>query len=303
MPMTFEQLRVFTAVAEQMSFTRAAEALYLSQPAVSQHIQGLERHFQVTLIERKGRKLELSQAGRKLLAYAHRIMREAAEATTALSELTMEVHGKLQLCTSETIGSYLLPSIIGQFVKLYPHVQVSLRFKSAPEVISALVNGEIELALLEEVPHARYHEQVVRHFYRTGEVVLIVAPDHPFARRSVILPSELLEVPLIVRQAADRTRVFWTERLYLAGVHPDQLRVAFELDNTEGIKRAVMAGLGAGFVSTYAVTQELSLGLLHTVRIEGVDMARPLWALTPARYQLPKRVDAFVELLKQVAPD
>jgi DNA-binding transcriptional LysR family regulator len=299
--MTFEQLRAFIAVAEQLSFTRAAELLYLSQPAVSQHIQGLERKFQMSLFERKGRKLELTQGGEKLLVYAQRIMREASEAENVLMDLNQQVHGKLQIGTSETIGSYLMPELIGRFSQRYPQVQVSLRFKSAREVVSALAHGELDMAVLEEPPGPKYRDQIAAHPYRTGQVVLIVSPDHPWATRSAVMAQELTETPLIVRQEADSTRIFWTERLAQAGIDADQLRLSFELDNTEGIKRAVMAGLGAGFVSTYAVAMELQMGLLKTVRLVGLDLSRSIWALVPSRYQLPQRVEAFLDFLLATA--
>jgi len=298
--MTFEQLRVFIAVAEQLSFTRAAELLYLSQPAVSQHVQSLERHMGTQLFERRGRKFELSQAGETLLGYAHQILRLAADAETAIQELRETVHGRLQLGTTETIGSYLLPELIGRFSREHPNIQVSLRMRGPGEVISSVVNGDMDLAVVEEAPGAKYHDQLITLPFRTGEVVLIVSPEHPFASLDTLHPWDVTKLPLIVRQVSDRTRVFWTEKLAEAGVYGDRLTIAFELDNTEGIKRAVMANLGAGFVSTYAVERELELGLLKTIKIAGIDFTRTIWAITPVRQHPPRRIQVFLEYLQRV---
>lgn len=296
--MTFDQLRVFIAVAEQLSFTRAAELLYLSQPAVSQHVQGLERHFGQALFERKGRRLELTVAGARLLSHARRIMQEAAEATEALSELDGQLHGRIHVGASETVGCYLLPGILGPFLADHPLVQIALRLKSTPDVISALVNGELDLGVVEEQAASRYRDQLVTHFFRQGQVVLVVAPDHPWAARPEVDPQELVDMPLVVRPESDRTRAFWSDKLAQAGVYQDALTIGMELDDTEGIKRAVMAGLGAGFVSLYAVEQELARGDLRSVTLRGLDLSRPLWVVTPVRRQLPLRLQALLECLQ-----
>lgn len=301
-----DQLRTFVVAADELNFTKAAEILHLTQPAVSQQIKELENFFQMSLFERRGRQVQLSLGGERLRPYARHILAQVDEARTVLSELAGKTYGKLLIGSGNTVGIYLLPELLGQFQVRFPDVLTSLKVAETSEILEMLSHGELDLALLEESPTESRLRQLTRTPFVADELVLIAPPRRPelesrFPAGSIAL-DQLTQLPMIMRQPSSRTRQLILNRITAAGVDVERLKVIMELGNTEAIKRAVMAGLGVGFVSTFAIRQESAAGLLRVVPIRDFTIKRQIWLVGPQHRHLPERVVRFQEFLMQEGP-
>ena len=272
------RLRVFRAVAEELSFRKAAEALHLSQPAVSQHVRALEEESGVQLFDRArgaghGSQISLTEAGRVLLKYASAAAETMVEARRALAALNDEVVGPLRLGASTTVAQYVLPRILGAFLRQYPQVKLSLVSGNTERIVEAVVAEKITLGIIEG-PAMRREVKTERMV--TDEMVLIVSPNHAWAARKggAIAAAELAKAPLLLRERGSGSRRVVERALKRVGLPLRSLAVAMELDSTEAIISGVEAELGVGFVSQWAVQKVLRLGTVRVVAVEGVEILR-----------------------------
>ncbi len=271
------RLKVFRTVAEQMSFRKAAESLHLSQPAVSQQIRALEEEAGTRLFDRAGgeghgTQIALTEAGRILLRYANQAAQIMLEAQRALAELNDEVAGELRLGASTTIAQYVLPRILGAFLRQYPHVHMSVTSGNTERIAEAVAEQQVMLGIIEGPAMRRdvKTERLVQ-----DEMVLIVNPMHPWATsKSPIRVEELTKVPLLLRERGSGSRRVVERALKQANVSLKSLRVAMELDSTEAIISGVEAELGAGFVSRWAISKVLRLGTVRVARVQGLRIVR-----------------------------
>jgi len=271
------RLKVFRTVAELMSFRKAAEALHLSQPAVSQQIHALEEESGMRLFDRSGgeghgTQISLTEAGRVLLQYANHAAQTMAEAQRALAALNHDVAGELRLGASTTVAQYVLPRILGAFLRQHPHVQLSLTSGNTERVVEAVAEEKVMLGIIEG-PAMRREVKTERMVQ--DEMVLIVNPMHSWAASRVpIRTDDLLQVPLLLRERGSGSRRVVERALKQVGISLKSLRVAMELDSTEAIISGVEADLGVGFVSRWAIAKVLRLGTVRTVRVDGLKIAR-----------------------------
>lgn len=293
--MTFGQFRIFLAVIEHGSFTRAADALYMSQPAVSQHIQCLERELGQQLFCRKGRTPQLTSAGKELVPHARRLVEVLDQARQALAALAKNECPSLSIGATGFIGDYLLPEVIGRYHAQHPNVQLSLSLGQTPDLVARLLDGELDLALTADLP-TRHQDRLSTQLYRTGELILAAPATHPWTQRSELPLDELLSEPLIVMANEDQSQVFVRERLAAAGVAVDRLAAAFELGSMEGVVRAIRAGLGVGFVSVFVIEPDLRLGTVRRIPLQGLTLRRPLWILTLSG-EVPGHVQHMIDHL------
>ncbi len=269
-PLSFNQLRLFLAVAENGGVTRAAEAIAVSQPAVSKAVQDLERDVGVPLLERVGRGVRLTEAGEILADYARRIFVLAEEGRRAMEEVRGVERGSLAVGASTTIGIYLLPRALGAFHRRHPGIALSLDIGNTEQVLARLAAGELDLALVEGPVDDAAFEVVP---YRPDDLVLIAAPDHPFARAGTVDPADLAAAPFLMREPGSGTRAVVEAALAARGIRPS---VAMALGHTEAIKQAVAAGLGVSILSRLTVEREVAQGLLAVVPIRGAAISRTL---------------------------
>jgi LysR family transcriptional regulator, transcriptional activator of the cysJI operon len=271
------RLRVFRAVADEMSFRKAAEILHLSQPAVSQHIHALEEEAGVQLFDRArgaghGSQISLTEAGRVLLGYANAVAETMREARRSLAALNDLVEGPLRLGASTTVAQYLLPRILGAFLKQYPQVKLSLVSGNTEQIVEAVAEKKIALGIIEGPAMRRgvKTERMVQ-----DVMVLIVSPAHAWARRSgAIAPQELAKAPLLLRERGSGSRRVVERALKRVGLPLRLLQAAMELDSTEAIISGVEAELGVGFVSRWALGKALRLGTVKVVAVERVEILR-----------------------------
>ncbi len=292
--MNLSQIRTFVAVVEHASFSAAARALGLSQPAVTMQVQALESDLGVTLLDRRYRKVELTEAGRALLPHARTLMAEVDETRQELDNLSGTVSGRLTVAASTTPGQYVLPRLLGGFLRKYPDVGVTLRVFDSSDVVSRVESGEAHLGMTgAEVPGSRVT------FERLGsdDLVLVCPPGHPLATRKKVLLPDLVDEPFIVREGGSGTRMVAEDVMRRAGVEPAELRVVMELGTNEAVLSAVEGGMGIGIVSTWVAEKAIRLGTVGLVPAREFPLARPLYLVAP-RTTLTRAAEALSDYLR-----
>ncbi len=262
------RLKVFRAVAEHLNFRKAAEHLFLTQPAITLQIKALENDLGVRLFDRSANRVTLTPQGRTLVRYANKLAQLAAEAEQKLQAADGQLSGELGLGVSTTIAQYVLPRLIGAFLDEHPRVQLSLHSGNTEEVVQLVLAEKVPIGLIEGP--ARQQGIHIEPFMR-DELVLIAPPTSTDAHFSA---QQLLTCNLLMREQGSGSRRVVEAALEKAGLRLKQFRAVMDLDSTEAIKSAVEAGLGIGFVSQWAISKELELGVLQTAQIRGVQMSR-----------------------------
>ncbi len=293
LPFTLDQLRILKAIAAEGSFKRAADSLYVSQPAVSLQVQNLERQLDVPLFDRGGRRAQLTEAGHLLLSYGEKILTLCQETCRAIEDLQHLQGGTLVVGASQTTGTYLLPRMIGLFRQRYPDVSVQLHVHSTRRTAWSVANGQIDLAIIGgEVP-VELQESLEIIPYAEDELALILPVFHPFAALEMVQRDDLYKLQFIALDSQSTIRKVLDQVLARCGIETRRLRVEMELNSIEAIKNAVQAGLGAAFVSVSAIEKELQMEVLHRATIEQVTVKRLLSVIyNPNRYR-SKAAEAF----------
>ncbi len=292
LPFTLDQLRILKAIAAEGSFKRAADSLYVSQPAVSLQVQNLERQLDVPLFDRGGRRAQLTEAGHLLLNYGEKVLTLCQETCRALEDLQNLQGGSLIIGASQTTGTYLLPRMIGAFRQKYPDVAVQLHVHSTRRTSWSVANGQIDLAVIggEVPPELQDSLDIIP--YAEDELALILPPDHVLSRGE-LQRDDLYRLQFIALDSQSTIRKVIDQVLGRAGIETRRLKIDMELNSIEAIKTAVQSGLGAAFLSLSAIEKELQMGILHRARIEGVEIKRMLSVIiNPNRYR-SKAADAF----------
>jgi DNA-binding transcriptional LysR family regulator len=266
------RLVVFRAVAEQLSFRKAAEELYLTQPAVSLQIKALEEDVGVQLFDRTGAHITLTAAAQVLLDYCEQVKTLLAQTEHEIAALSGEHAGKLALGASTTIAQYVLPSLLGEFCREYPRVHPTLVSGNTEHIVEAVEKQKISLGFIEGPARSR---EVKTEPFLEDELVLIASTAHEWAERTSVCCSEIASIPLLMRERGSGTRHVIELALERQGVKRSSLQIVMELDSTEAIKSAVEAGLGVGFVSRWAIAKDLRLGNnFKIVEVEGLTIKR-----------------------------
>jgi LysR family transcriptional regulator, transcriptional activator of the cysJI operon len=262
------RLKVFRAVAEHLNFRKAAERLFLTQPAITLQIKALEKDLGMRLFDRTGGKIALTRQGSVLLEYANKLATLASEAEQKLGCGEGSVSGELALGASTTIAQYVLPRLIGAFQNDHPHIQFSLHSGNTSEVVRCLLNGTVALGLIEGPARER---GVRTEPFMEDELVLITSPSFD---SNYVAPDQFAGMNLLMREHGSGSRHVVELALEKAGFKLKTFKKVMELDSTEAIKSAVEAGLGVGFVSRWAITKELELGTLKVAEVSEVRAAR-----------------------------
>jgi LysR family transcriptional regulator, transcriptional activator of the cysJI operon len=272
------RLKVFRAVAHHLNFSRAAEELLLTQPAVTQQIKALEEECGVPLFDRSGGHITLTPGGQALLPYAEKLKIIAEEAFAAVASASGRNAGQLAIGASQTIGQYLLPNLVAGFLRENPRVTVTAVSGNSDEMLEALISRHIQLALIEG-PALRKDIHVEP--FMEDHMVLVVPASHEWADNEINV-SMLKDAPLLMREFGSGSRRVVENALTRAGVKKKELNTRMELDSTEGLLSAVEAGLGVTFVSRWAVRNQLALGTLKLARVRGLKLSRMFSMAYPA---------------------
>jgi LysR family transcriptional regulator, transcriptional activator of the cysJI operon len=289
------RLVVFRAVAEELSFRKAAEQLYLTQPAVSLQIKALEEDLGVQLFDRTGRQIALTGAARILLGYAAQSGELLLHAEQEIASLHGVHAGNLALGASTTIAQYVLPHLLGEFCRRHPRMHPTLISGNTEKIVDAIEKQTIALGFIEGPAQSRH---VKTEPFLKDELVPIVSASHPWAARNATPETELASAPLLMRERGSGTRRVVEMALERHGLKRSALKIAMELDSTEAIKSAVEAGLGIGFVSRSAIAKDLRLNhSIRVVAIDGLKIRRDFLLAYPAG---PKTAGAAHEFRKFV---
>lgn len=287
-------LAAFAAVAETGSFTRGAEKLMVSQPALSLQVAELETSLKTKLFDRVPRGVRLTVAGELLLGYARRIESAEREAEAAIANLLGLKKGRLVVGASLTIGSYLLPRVLGQFQRAYPEIELNMEIANSQQIERMLLEEQLDLAFTEGLDSARGATVEV---FAEDRLIPIASPDHPILRQKSITPEMLCREPMIFRETGSGTREVAEDALSRLGL---AARPVMSLGSAEAIKRAVQAQMGLAIVSELVVEAELAAGTLAVVPVSGLTIVRPLKIeRTTGRTDSPAAA-AFLKLLHAV---
>jgi DNA-binding transcriptional LysR family regulator len=293
--MADRRLQVFHAVAKQMSFTKAAETLFMTQPAVTFQIKQLEERYNTRLFERGHGRVALTPAGQIVFDYAERILALSAELDTRLKEMTGRLSGPLLIGASSTIAEFMLPRVLGEFKSRYPDVRARLFVANSGTVESRVGEHSIDVGLIEAPSHL---PTLATEPCSEDELLVVVSPTHPLARLKSVTPKQLLPHSYISREEGSGTREFTDLYLRKAGVAEDELKAEMELGSPEALKGVVSAGAGFAILSELAVEKEKKLGDLVAVPLQP-RLVRTLSLVYPKEKFRSRLVSTFVEFAKQ----
>jgi DNA-binding transcriptional LysR family regulator len=287
-------LKVFLTVATERSFSRAGEKLLRTQPAISIAIQRLESDLKEKLIDRAGRELLLTDAGRVVLEYARRFQNLEGELENALRELKDNYAGRLSIGANESTTLYLIQHI-SQYRRLFPKVKVQVRRSESSKIPSQLLDGELELGVISYDPGDDHLSSTVIY---TDRLILIVSPEHRFASRGEVSISELDMETFIAHNVLSPYREMVIREFQRNRV---PLNMDVEMPTVETIRRLVQDNEGLAFLPRMCVEQELRQGLLREVRVRELNVERKIRLVYPARRALSHAAKAFLEVVKRAS--
>lgn len=288
---SLHRLQIFTAVADTGSFSRAAERLLLSQPAISMQVKALEGELGLRLFDHVGKRVELTEAGRDLYVRASRILGLAEETSEAMADLRERRRGRLRVVATTTVGIYTVPRLLGTYHRRHPEVEIRLEVANWERTCERMFAGEAEVAIAGPHPQAGLRMEP----FMEDKLVVIAAADHPLAGRLGISLEDLSREPMLVREPGSGTRAA-IERLFAERDLP--LRRAMELSRNGAIKQVAMAGLGVAVISRGAISLELATDRLRVLDVEGFPILRTWNIITRAGYALSPAVEAFRQELR-----
>lgn len=294
------QLNVFLASAETLNFTHAARQLHMTQPSVSQHIQGLERHFDMPLFLRNGRNLELTDAGMALLPLAREAVALSVNIDETIESLKGNIYGHLIVGCSTTPGKYILPMLLARFHHIYPRVRVTCKVSPQPDSLRSLAGGESHFALF-SFDRDSYPDLEIVSFFN-DPIVLITPIDHPWAQRGEIEPQELLEGDFIMREPESGTFNAVSEIMAAHNLSAGDLNILITLGNAEAIALAVQEGIGVGLISKMVIDR-LCSGKVAEVRVRGIDISRQIYIGRNSRRPATGAQAAFWDFIKTTNPE
>ncbi len=295
--LNLDALKIFLAVAEHGSFSEAGRHLHLSQPAVSQIMQGLERQLGAQLFIRQGRAVQITDGGQMLVPMARELLNSAQRVKQTMLSIQEEVVGEITIGCSTASGKYLLPGMFARFRQQFSQVRLNVLVSSRESIIHKLVIGDIPFGV-----SSKQVEQVELEYqdFYTDTVILIVPARHPWAKFRKVYPDDLLDEPIILREELAGTREVLEEGLQKHDISPEMLNISMVLGNAEAIEMAVEEGLGIAFVSRLAASHGLELGRVVEVEVSGMPLTRKIY-LVRNRKQLLTR--AQTEFWKFVCSD
>ncbi len=297
--MDLRALEVFCKIVELKSFSRAAEAVYLTQPTVSGHIKSLEGELGLTLLDRTGKAVAPTQAGEILYSYARRLLALREETQQALSEHKGGLKGHLVIGGSSIPGAYILPPLVVAFKREHPDVTIALSVSGSREVVRGVIEGALEVGLV----GARFEEgRVAYEPYAQDELVLAVAASHPWAGRSMVRLEELPRQPFIMRERGSGTRKVMEETLAAHALDPGALHVVLEVTGNEAVRQALKAGAGIAVISRRAIQDDIRCKTVAALRLHGIKLSREFYLVTHHSRSRSPLAAAFLRFLRESTP-
>ena len=265
------RLKVFQTVAQRLSFTKAAAELFITQPAVTKHIKELESQLGIQLFKRNGSSISLTNGGKVLLQYAEKIMQTYAEMETELAQLNNIEAGVLHIGASTTVAQTILPKLLALFKKTYPAINFTFT-QANTDVITQLVLAEkVDIAIIEGAAH---YPQIAYAPFVKDEIVLVTRANNPLSKKAEISPKQLLNIPLVLREAGSGTLDVIFNALETVGINPKDLHIEIQLESSIAIKQYLLYSETATFLSIQSVLSELKYNELSIIDIKGLEIFR-----------------------------
>lgn len=265
--LTIKQLKAFEAIARHLSFSRAADALYLSQPAVSMQIKQLEESIGLPLLEKQGKRLSLTDAGRETLHYSRAMLQQLQDLESALDEMKGLSRGHLTIAVVST-ASYFMPHLLAKFIREHPKINVSLSVANRDSVMQQITDNTADLAIMGQPPD---EAELISDPFMDNPLVVIAAPDHPLAKQKKIPARQLAAETFVLREHGSGTRGV-VERFFAS--HDLPLPAHMEMDTNEAIKQSVSAHIGIGIISRHGIDLELETHRLCVLDAAGFPILR-----------------------------
>lgn len=287
---TFRQLKVFESVARHLSFSRAAEELHLTQPAVSTQVKKLQDHAGLPLFEQLGKKIHLTPAGAEMLHASRVILRQFEEVEQTMTQFKGVSGGKLNV-TVISAGDYFFPRLLVEFARRHEGVTLNFGVCNREELLEQLTDNLTDLAIMVRPP---LDMDTVNEPFAPHPYVIVAAPDHPLAAKKRIPVSRVAREPFVVREKGSDT---WTSMAEGFGSHLAEVNIAMEIKSTETIKQAVMAGMGLTFLSAHTISRELRAGSLVVLDVQGFPLMLNWYVVHRQAKRLPPVAQAFRQFL------
>ncbi len=295
MGMEDHKLKVFCTVAETKSFSKTSEIIHLTQPAVSLQIQALEEIYETKLFDRSSNLITLTNAGEILYKYAKDILSLYAEATKEIGKITGLTKGNITVGASTTIGNYLLPALIADFKKSRMKIKINVLIGNTKKIVDLMNSGAIDIGLVEGEP---FKHKIKTELIIKDELVFIVPPFHPWAKKKAVSILEALKEPFILREEGSGTRQMIEKYLLSHGISIDDMRIALVLGSTESIKEAVENGVGISIISKWAARKETKYDSLKIIAPKEEKILRNFSLILPKNAILSHAADEFVTYIK-----
>ena len=293
--MNLDHLYSFVEVIKTGSFSEVARNLSISQPAVSFQIQKLEQDLGVRLIDRKQKKLTLTEPGKRLFQFAEKVHEEYEKLQIDMNQLREEVVGNLVISSSTIPGSFILPPLLSDFKKIHPSVRIEVVVSDSGQVIENVENGTYDVGFCGSAPKNPDIEVVK---VGSDEIVLIVSAGHPFADRKKVSFLDILEEPLIVREETSGTQKSINTLVKKSGYDVGLCKIALTLGTTEAVVAAVEGQSGIAFVSSCAIQKSLSLGLIKVIEVENMKFVRDFYCIYRKERVASRLLEEFVSFIK-----
>ncbi len=285
-------LKVFQSVAKCLSFTKAAESLHMTQPAVTFQVRQLEEHFNTRLFDRAHNKVTLTPTGEKVAEFADKIFGIYAEMESSVRELTGEISGALTIGASTTIAEYMLPALLGEFKTRHPEISLRLKVSNTEGIVAMVEDNVIDLGVV-EAPVA--NRNLIVEVCHEDDLVVVASPDHELVKRGLMVkPEDIKLYPFVSREEGSGTREVILQYLIQEGINPHDLDICLELGSPEALKGAVEAGLGISIISRSTISKELKLNTLVALQLDP-PLSRPF---SFVRQRQKFRVTVMEELLE-----
>ncbi len=297
--MSDRRLQVFHSVAKLLSFTKAAESLHMTQPAVTFQVRQLEEYFNTRLFDRTHNRINLTDAGKRVFEYADTIFRIYNEMDNAVREITGDVNGILIVGASTTIAEYMLPALLGDFKTKYPDVNLRLRVSNSDGIVAMVENNVIDLGVVEA---AVTNKNLAVELCRVDRLVAVVPPNHELADREILDIRDLLKYPYICREEGSGTREVILAYLGQVGMSTSELNIIMELGSPEALKGAVEAGIGVTIISRATLNKELKLGTLVAIDLDP-PLERPFSFVHQKQKFRQHTVEKLLEFARQYCED
>lgn len=293
--MNLTWLQTFIFIVEKKSLTKAAQALHLTQPAVSKQLNSLERFYGTSLLHRTSRYVEVTEAGKMVYEYSKQILAKINESHAAVQALQKDLCGSLILGASTIPGEYILPAALGRFQELHPQVKAKLEISDSTEIGQLIMDAKLEAGMI----GAALDNPVLCQEHITNDELVVIAPfQHHLANELSITFEDILEEPLIVREAGSGTQLVIESKLKEKGIAPEKLNIRLELGSTAAVVNAVAAGLGISLVSRFAVKNRIDAEEIAVLNIEGLPLERGLYFVTRKDQVVSPLVEAFYNFFK-----